>query len=208
MFSFPVILYVKWLILGTYRLPNQPINYFFENVGEALDIYRQIYDKFLLCGDFNSEHTELSILESLSKYDSKNVAMGKTCSENSENPRCIDLFLTNSVQSFQNTSVFVNGISDFHKMILTILKTSFPKSGPKKIIYKNYKNYNSNSFKSDLKKQLKCTESYESFENVFLDVLQRYAPLKTKVVRANHAPYMNKTLRKAIMKMSELSESI
>ena len=208
MFSFPVILYVKWLILGTYRLPNQPINYFFENVGEALDIYRQIYDKFLLCGDFNSEHTELSILESLSKYDSKNVAMEKTYSENSENPRCIDLFLTNSVQSFQNTSVFVNGISDFHKMILTILKTSFPKSGPKKIIYKNYKNYNSNSFKSDLKKQLKCTESYESFENVFLDVLQRYAPLKTKVVRANHAPYMNKTLRKAIMKMSELSESI
>ena len=93
-------------------------------------------------------------------------------------------------------------------MILTILKTSFPKSGPKKIIYKNYKNYNSNSFKSDLKKQLKCTESYESFENVFLDVLQRYAPLKTKVVRANHAPYMNKTLRKPIMKMSELSESI
>ena len=167
------------MILGIYRLPNQPINYFFENVGEALDIYRQRYDKFLLCGDFNSEHTELSILESLSKYDSKNVVMKKTCFEKSENPRCIDLFLTNSVQSFQNTSVFVTGISDFHKIILIILKTSFPKCGPKKILYKNYKNCNSNSFKSDIKKQLKCTEPYESFENVFLNVLQRCAPLKT-----------------------------
>ena len=39
---------------------------------------------------------------------------------------------------------------------------------------------------------------------MFLNVLQRHAPLKTKVVRANHAPYMNRTLRKAIMKRSEL----
>ena len=97
---------------------------------------------------------------------------------------------------------FATGISDFHKMILTVLKKSFPKSAPKKIPCKNYKN--SNSFKSDLKEQLKYTESYKSFENVFLNVLQRHAPLKTKVVRANHAPYMNRTLRKAIMKRSEL----
>ena len=88
--------------------------------------------------------------------------------------------------------------------ILTALKTSFPKSAPKKILRRNYKNFNTNSFKSDLKKQLKYTESYESFENVFLNVLQRHAPLKTKIVRENHPPYMNKTLRKAIIKRSEL----
>ena len=130
--------------------------------------------------------------------------MEKTCSKNQKNPRYIDLFLTNSAQSFQNTSVFATGISDFHTMILTILKKSFPKSAPKKVLYRNHKNFNSNCFKSDLKKQLKYTEPYESFENVFLNVLQRHAPLKTKVVRANHAPYMNRTLRKAIMKRSEL----
>ena len=88
--------------------------------------------------------------------------------------------------------------------ILTALKTSFLKSAPKKILHRNYKNFTTNSFKSDLKKQLKYTESYESFENVFLNVLQRHAPLKTKVVRGNHPPYMNKTLRKAIIKGSEL----
>ena len=84
------------------------------------------------------------------------------------------------------------------------MTTSFPKSAPKKIIYRNYKNFNSKSFKSDLKKQLKYTKPYESFENVFLNILQRHAPLKTKVVSANHAPYMNRILRKAIMKRSEL----
>ena len=130
--------------------------------------------------------------------------MEKTCFKNPENPRCIDLFLTNDVQSFQNASVFSTGLSDFHKMILTVLKTSFPKSAPKKILYRNYKNFNSNSFKSDLKKQLKYTESYESFENVLFNVLQRHAPLKRKVVWANHARYMNRTFRKAIMKRSEI----
>ena len=88
--------------------------------------------------------------------------------------------------------------------ILTALKTSFLKSAPEKILYRNYKNFNSNSFKSDLKKELKYTESYESFENVFLNVLQRHAPLKTKVVRENYPPYMNRTLRKAIIKRLEL----
>ena len=87
-------------------------------------------------------------------------------------PRCIDLFLTNSVQKFQNRSVFATGITDFHEMILTVLKTSFPKSAPKKIVYRNYKNFNSNSFKSDLNKQLKYTEAYESFENVFLNIFR------------------------------------
>ena len=133
----------KWLILGTYRPPNQSVDYFFENVGKALDIYSQKYDKFLLCGDFNSQHTESSLSEFLLKYNSKNLFMEKTCFKNPENPRCIDLFLTNSVQSFQSTSVFATSVSDFHKMILTVLKTSFPKSAPKKILHRNFKKFNS-----------------------------------------------------------------
>ena len=90
--------------------------------------------------------------------------------------------------------------------MLTALKTSFLKSAPEKILRRNYKSFNSNSFKSDLKKQLKYTESYESFENVFLNVLRTHAPLKTKVVRENHPPYMNRTLRKAIIKRLELDK--
>ena len=32
----------KWLISGTYHPPDQSIGYFFENVGNALDIYSKI----------------------------------------------------------------------------------------------------------------------------------------------------------------------
>ena len=44
------------------------------------------------------------------------------------------------------------------------------------------------------------------FEELFLKVLDKYAPVKKKVVRANHAKYISKPLRKAIMKRSSLEK--
>ena len=35
-------------------------------------------------------------------------------------------------------------------------------------------------------------------------MLNKHAPLKKKLLRANHAPYIAKTLRKAIMRRSQL----
>ena len=37
-----------------------------------------------------------------------------------------------------------------------------------------------------------------------MTVLNRHAPLKKKILRANHSSYMSKTLRKAIMRRSYL----
>ena len=45
---------------------------------------------------------------------------------------------------------------------------------------------------------------YGVYERIFLSVLDEHAPLKKKTIRANHAPYLTKPLRKAIMKRSEL----
>ena len=43
-----------------------------------------------------------------------------------------------------------------------------------------------------------------SFETTFIEVLKKYAPLRKKFLRANHATYITKTLRKAIMHRSQL----
>ena len=48
---------------------------------------------------------------------------------------------------------------------------------------------------------------YETFESVFLSVLNKHAPLKKTFVRGNQAPYMTKQLRKAIMRRSELESN-
>ena len=45
---------------------------------------------------------------------------------------------------------------------------------------------------------------YAHFHGVFLKVLDKHAPMKKKIVRANDKPFMNKTLRGAIMRRSFL----
>ena len=47
----------KWLLLGTYHPPSQNDNYYFDNIGRALDIYTQKYEKIILTGDFNAEES-------------------------------------------------------------------------------------------------------------------------------------------------------
>ena len=42
----------------------------------------------------------------------------------------------------------------------------------------------------------KCVKNYASFENVFLDTLKKHATPKNKVIRANHVPYVTKSLKK------------
>ena len=43
--------------------------------------------------------------------------------------------------TFQNTATVFTGISDFHKLVLTVLKTIITKSKPKKITYGDYENF-------------------------------------------------------------------
>ena len=72
-----------------------------KHVNYDLDTYRQTFDKFLLAGDFNIEETDPIMSEFLFKNDSKNLVQQKTCFKSTNNPSCIDLFVTNSPRSFQ-----------------------------------------------------------------------------------------------------------
>ena len=77
-----------------------------------------------------------------------------TCYKNPVNPSCIDLLLTNRPRTFQCTTTIEADISDFYKLVVTILKTFYKKQRPKIIHYRNYKNFENNSFRQDLKKEL------------------------------------------------------
>ena len=46
--------------------------------------------------------------------------------------------------------------------------------------------------------------SCEQFENIFMLILNRHAPSKTRYVRANHSPFMNTDIYKTIMVRSRL----
>ena len=138
------------------------------------------------------------MVEFLNNYSAKNSVKGKTCFKSLSNPSCIDLFITNKPRSFQNTQTINTGISDFHKMVLTVLKSSFKKCEPKVISYRDYNTFNE---EEELRIIMSANRNYEykTFEEIFLMVLNKHAPLKKKTIRGNNAPYMTKTLRKSIM---------
>ena len=199
----------KLLLFSGYRSDHvdfglNPVT-FFEQLSFALDCYSG-YDKVLLAGDFNTEESEECIEEFLFERNFKNLVKEKTCYKSLENPSCIDLLITNSSASFQNTTTVETGLSDFHKMVVTVMKTTFPKAQPKIVYYRDYKNFDLAKFRSDLRLELskEDTPSYFHFEVTFLRILENHAPMKQKVLRANDKPYMTKTLRKAIMRRSAL----
>ena len=84
-------------------------------MGFALDVYSS-YGRFLLAGDFNVREDECSLKELMEEFHAKNLVKEEICFKNIENPSCIDLFLTNSWQSFQNTAAVSTGLSDFLKV--------------------------------------------------------------------------------------------
>ena len=173
----------KWLLFGTYHPPSQADIYYFDNLDKAFDTYSS-YEKRLLIGDFNTETSEPRIDSFIYEHDLQNLVKEKTCFKSVENPSCIDLILTNNAMAFQNTTTVFTGLSDFHKLVLTVLKTSITKNKPQKITYRDYKNFDSVRFNDELKyvlakeKIMSCTR----FDEMFLRILPKHAPLKTKLL--------------------------
>ena len=69
-------------------------------LGKTPDIYLHKYDHILLIGDFNSEISERLIHGFCNVYNLESLSSTPTSFKNSENPSCIDLLLTNSINNF------------------------------------------------------------------------------------------------------------
>ena len=124
------------------------------------------------------------------------VSEKKTCFKSKHNTSCIDLFITKAPTVFK---IITTGLlTDFHKIAIIVLKATFTNSKPKVITYRDF---NEEKFTTEFKnsKELqKFHHIYHVFE-IFFKVLQRHDPIKNKTIRANHTPYVTKTMTKAIM---------
>ena len=199
---------MKFLLLGIYHSTNKKYgstdDVFLREVGAVLDVYSS-YDKFLIVGDFNMQEGNLVLDDFLDEFHAKNLVGEPTCFKSLGNPSCVDLFITNSSGSFMRTGAVGTGLSDFHKMIVTVMRTAFPKVGPLAVQYRDVSKYDPVAFRVDLGVRMgeQCVD-YDTFEEIFLGALDVHAPRKSKVVRANHKPYVSKEMRKAIMLRSRL----
>ena len=134
--------------------------------------------------------------------------MKKTCFKKL-NGYSLDVFLTNHPRCFQSTCVIETGLSDHHGLVPTRLKSTFHKLPPKKIKYRDTKNFNEIAYKNDILsidfdkiKNSDVEDSYKLLSDTVHDVIEMNVPMKTKMLRGNNAPFMTKDLKKAIMNIS------
>ena len=100
--------------------------------------------------------------------------------------------------------------TDHHKFISAIMKSSSFKAPSKRKIYRSYKNFSIDTFNDTLKINLDNTKdhnTYSAFEKTFFEILDKQAPLKTKILRCNNNSFMSKKLRENIMLRSKLKNS-
>ena len=198
----------KWLLCCTYNPNKSLIENHLRQLQKQLEAFSERYEHFLIMGDFNADVSDPSMTSFCTLFKLKSIVKEPTCYKNPENPSCIDLFLTNCPRSFHNTCLYETGLSDSHKLVVTILRTSFEPLPPKIIKYRNYKNFDEDEFRFLFKKRLNDFNAdditVDIFKMTFLNVLNKFAPLKKKYLRANHSRFVNKELNKAIMQRSRL----
>ena len=136
-------------------------------------------------------------------YNLSTLIKEPTCYKNPDNPSCIDLILTNSPRSFQGFCVGETGLYDFHKLVVTIMKTTFQRLPPKIRTYRNFRKFYNHKFRETLVKELSLANTWNDDISNFIDIcmrsLEKHAPLKKKYIGGNRLPFMNKELSKAIM---------
>ena len=206
MFIKLVIRNTKWLIMAGYNPDKKKIGNFLDHVGKKLDKLLPQYENLILLGDFNSEMHEDDMKIFCETYDLTNLITEPTCFKSVENPSSIDVILTNRTQSFEDSVTIETGLSDCHKMTVTVMKRYYKRLEPLTIEYHDYSSFNGDSFRADLKSKLDSCENLtvEKFKSIFDETLNLHAPKKKKTVRGNNAPFMNKTLSKAFMTRARL----
>ena len=124
-----------------YHPPSQPDQYFFNTLDKPSDVYSN-YENVLLIGDFNAQIGESHLDTFLYQHYLASINKEPTCYKNSENPSCIGFIMSNRPKRFFKTTTVFTGLSDFHKLVLSDIKRTFPKSKPEEITYRNFENFN------------------------------------------------------------------
>ena len=76
----------------------------------------------------------------LNVFDLKNLVKEPTCLKSGKES-LTDIILTNKPSYFHKTQGFVTGTSDFHKLVVTVMRSYYKKIPSKDISYRNVKRF-------------------------------------------------------------------
>ena len=102
------------------------------------------------------------------------------------------------------------GLSDFHKMIVAVMKMHFPKMKPQVVSYRKYKDFHNETFLDSLRHELNIQGQFlnekglDAFSTICAEIFDKHAPKKKRFIRCNHKPFINTEICKAIMTRNRL----
>ena len=137
----------KWLLNCSYNPKNSSAESHLQSLSKSIDLLFSKYENFILLGDFNSCMEDSPMKTFGEIYKLRNLIKEPTSTR-------INLTLTNKPRSFKNTYMIETGLSDFHKMIVAVMKMHFPKMKPQVVSYRKYKDFHNETFLDSLRHEL------------------------------------------------------
>ena len=209
--------YNKSLLINVwYRPPNSDINFFDEYV-EFLCKCQAENKELIVLGDLNcdvsktpldNQTRKLQFLCSLYQFDQ---LINEPTRVTPTSASLIDLILTNKPENISQSGVVHLGISD-HSLIFAIRKLTLPKSGktsPMVREVRDFKNFVQNNFIHDISQLpwdsinpfASPNTSWQVWKSLFLETLDRHAPLRQKRLRQNRAiPWITPQVKQRMRK--------
>ena len=200
----------NWILISCYRPPNLHDSVFTENITSILDKSPVKTDNILVLGDLNynllDQYRHGKILSDINDIFDMSCLLSKPTCFRGDQGTLLDVFLTNRPKKFYKSTSVETGISDFHHIIITVMKGSNQKPSQKYHTSRSYKKFDETKFLYDLNNDLATViltlSDYENncstLGNIIKNVIDRHAPIKTRKIRNHSSPAMNGKWRRAI----------
>ena len=146
-------------------------------MSKNLALYSCSYENHIIVGDFNVCVEEFYMSGFYDTFDLKSLRKDATCY------KTFDLILTNNQFSFQSSCVIETGLSNFHRMVVTVMKTSFERLKSRVINYRDYKTFETKLFREGLLYEFSnatLEENADGFKE-FIEICQTPCPNQTKI---------------------------
>ena len=123
----------------------------------------------------------------------------------------IDVIMTSHSALVTDSGVVETHISD-HYLVYAVLNFKAPKPLPTYVISRSYKNYDSESFVNDLAQVPwyenslidDAGEMVKHFNEKFLEVLERHAPVRKRKVRNRQCPFLDQEIKELMDERDQL----
>ena len=167
------------------------------------------FSDIVFIGDGNCCPKRCSVINDLCElYGLKNLVDGPTCFKSKLNPSSIDVILVTNPRKYIDVLNSRFELSDFHNIVGASTRRFAPKLKPYPIKYRSYKQFIECDFLCDLEHApFHVADVFDDVEDkawftskLISYTLDAHAPLKTKWVKKQSAPFMNSELRKTIFK--------